>query len=261
MIREKDIKAALIDWLFDKGQTEDAVIINEMVVANWSRRADIAIANGRLYAFEIKSSFDNLKRLPGQVDLFSSYFDKVTVVAASKFVPKILETYPTEIGVLEVIDQSGSAKIRQARAGRLNETRDPLVLSDFLTKAELSKLLRSEGIAAPPNSTRRALVELIYRLPSSSIKKYVLSKIKEKYSETSTSFSIARKTAGTLDSIHLLSRKEIAIRAAQKLADQHTGTSFVPNPNARSLNLGGLSLATEEIADLPSAVICRRKRS
>lgn len=84
VIKEKAIKAALIDWLYAKGMVCDAVVINEMVVANWARRADIAVANGRLYGFEIKSAFDSLKRLPGQIESFRRHFDKVTVVAASK---------------------------------------------------------------------------------------------------------------------------------------------------------------------------------
>ncbi|HBO1307400.1 sce7726 family protein [Pseudomonas aeruginosa] len=261
MIREKDIKAALIDWLYNKGQIQDAVIINEMVVANWSRRADIAVANGKLYAYEIKSSADTLKRLPGQVDLFSSHFDKVTVVAAAKFIPKILESYPSHIGVLEVTDEGGAAKIKQIRAGRLNETRNTAILADFLTKTDIHSLLKSEGISVPSTAARSTLVQQISSLPSRSVKKYVLTRLKEKYKDTFEAFSLARSTSNTFDSISLLSKKENAIRATRQRIEGYVESSFSPNPNAKPLSLGGLNLTLEDIAGLPLSVICRKKRA
>lgn len=260
MIREKDIKAALIDWLYDRGQLDDAVIVNEMAVANWSRRADIAVANGRLYAYEIKSSADTLKRLPGQVDLFACYFDKVTVVAATKFVSKILESYPSEVGVLEVIDDAGVARIRQVRSGRLSETRDAAILSGFLTKVDLLQLLKSEGVEIAADLSRRALVKEVSNLPIRPVKRYVLSRIKEKYRDTFEAFSLARSTSGTLESISMLSRRGAAVRAAFEQTKRYSQTSFSPNPNAKPLKLTGFEFLNEDLSGLPSTVISRRKK-
>lgn len=75
-LREQEVKIALINWLYINGHLNDATIINEMVVANWARRADLAVANGNLHAFEIKSDFDSLKRLEGQLSTFSSRFEQ-----------------------------------------------------------------------------------------------------------------------------------------------------------------------------------------
>jgi len=85
VLNEGDIKAAVIDRLFASAALSDAVLINEMVIANWSRRADLVVANGKLHAFEIKSDFDSLRRLQGQVETYLSRFDKVTVVCTPKF--------------------------------------------------------------------------------------------------------------------------------------------------------------------------------
>lgn len=260
MIREKDIKAALIDWLYEKGHVEDAVIINEMVVANWSRRADIAVANGRLSVYEIKSDADTLKRLPGQVDLFSSHFDKVTLVVASKFVSTVLDGYPPEIGVLEVMCDGGAIRLRQARAGRIVETKNSSVLSSFLTKLDLCKLLRKEGVNASPGMSRCELVELVSNLHARVVKNYVLSFLKDKYKPTFDAFSSARLSLGSYESISLLRRSESPVRSAFESDKFYSVADFCSNPNARPLSLGELDLPLEHLQDLPATVICRKTR-
>ncbi|MBX9303413.1 sce7726 family protein, partial [Serratia marcescens] len=103
LLREQDVKIAFIGWLYKKGLLDDATIINEMVVANWSRRADLAVANGHLQAFEIKSDFDSLKRLDGQLEIFTSRFEKVTVVCAPKFTYEVKKKVTPEVGVIEYL--------------------------------------------------------------------------------------------------------------------------------------------------------------
>lgn len=261
MVREKEIKAALIDWVYAKGLVDDAVIISELVVANWSRRADLAIANGKLYAYEIKSSADTLKRLPGQVDVFSSYFDKVTVVAAAKFIPKILESYPAEVGVLEVIEKDGLVRLRQARAGRLSENRDASALAAFLTKADISKLLRSEGFQVTSEMSRSALSLELSRLPVRTVKGYVLSMLKEKYKQGFDAFASARGVSGTYESMAFLSRSDSALRANLEEERNYSSSSLRVNPNARPLRLGVLELPNGQLQDLPATVICRSRKS
>lgn len=260
MIREKDIKAALIDWLYEKGHVDDAVIINEMVVANWSRRADIAVANGRLYAYEIKSDADTLKRLPGQVELFSSHFDKLTLVVASKFVSSVLESYPPEVGVLEVVSERGIIRLRQARAGRIVENKNSAILSSFLTKSDLCRLLRREGIKVSLDSPRSELVRQVCGLSCRVVKEYVLSFLKSKYKTTFDAFSCARLSLGTYESISLLSKRESMVRSVLDEVNTYSSSSFQPNPNARPLSLGELDLPIEHLRDLPATVICRHSK-
>ncbi|WEL58020.1 sce7726 family protein [Pseudomonas kermanshahensis] len=208
MIKEKAIKAALIDWLYSKGHVDDAVLINEMVVANWARRADLALANGRLHGFEIKSAFDSLKRLPGQIESFQKHFDKVTVVAASKFIPEILKCYPEEVGVLEVCLRAGRVMFRQARSGRISEVRDRQIIASLITKAELEKLLRQEGVYFQSGTSRKELLPFVDYLPVKRLKLFALACIKQRYQETFNAFDNARRITGSLGSLSLLSRAE-----------------------------------------------------
>lgn len=262
MIREKAIKAALVDWLFEKGMFNDAILMSEMVIANWSRRADLAIANGRLCAFEIKSDGDSLKRLPGQVDSFSAHFDKVTVVAVSKFVPSILKDYPTHVGVLEIYTSGGSIKFRQARAGRLVENRDFFRLSTFLTKSEIVKLLRRNGYKLSLEASRRQLIESVSKLPLKQVKAFVLECVKARYSETSHAFFESRAIQGSLDSLRLLSKSENQLRAFSEACEypQKAKGIYIENPNMRPLELSSLGLG--ELPDyMPSRVIVRKPKT
>lgn len=183
-LRESEIKAALIDRLVDRGMLQNAVLINEMVVANWSRRVDLAIANGNLHAYEIKSDLDSLKRLDGQLVAYLARFDKTTVVCAPRFTSEVLRRTPAFVEVLEVglVDKEISFKV--VRRGVLRPIQDKEILAAFLLKSELAALLKNQAAAQP----RNLLIESVRSLPVTVLRRYVLECLKRRYKETSASF-------------------------------------------------------------------------
>ncbi|AKF46323.1 sce7726 family protein [Pseudomonas fragariae (ex Marin et al. 2024)] len=260
MFSEKEIKALLIDWLFDKGMINDAVIINEMVVANWSRRADIAVANGRLYGFEIKSHFDTLKRLPGQVESFQAHFDKVVVVAATKFIASIQRDYPSEIGILEVYEVSGRAKIRQVRPGRICEVKDVSKLTSLITKSELEKFLKQSGIPVRAGMLRSELVSACGTRVSKPLRSYVLDCIKQRYNGSFRNFLSERRACTTEACLELLS-KSATIRV--NLERQFAMYSEGHHPARRAEKKIDFSILGDGIEalglEMPQSVLIRRK--
>lgn len=193
LLRESDIKAALIDRIEGKGLLQDAALINEMVVANWSRRVDLAVANGNLHAYEIKSDLDSLKRLDGQLDSYLARFDKVTVVCATKFTAEVLKRTPPSVEVLEVFYHGEQVEFRVARRGQLKPVKDKGILLSFLLKAELVDLLKQNFIAIDASSTRRALEIAADSLPLNTIRGYVLECLKSRYWATSEAFIQSRR--------------------------------------------------------------------
>ncbi|MFJ3114905.1 sce7726 family protein [Pseudomonas protegens] len=262
VIREKEIKAALIDWLYARGMVRDAVVINEMVVANWARRADLALANGRLYGFEIKSEFDSLKRLPGQIESFRRHFDKVTVVAASKFVPEIVRSYPVEVGVLEVYLKSGRVTLRQVRAGRIEEVKEQQVIASLITRAEIERLLRLESIKFEAGSSRKALLQYIDLISVKKLKTFALECIKERYRDTFEAFNVARGRDGSFGSLPLLSKAE-SHRAALQCVENLPRSYFkeAVGENVRPVDISFLEKEFGALLDgVPQTVLVRRKR-
>lgn len=261
MIKEKLIKAALIDWLYAKGLVGNAVIINEMVVSNWARRADIAVANGRLYGFEIKSEFDSLKRLPGQIESFQKHFDKVTVVAASKFIPDIVKSYPSEVGVLEVFTKGAGFELRQIRPGRISEVRDNSSIASLMTKVEIERLLRSENVSFKSGLSRKELVSNLSVVPTRRLKVYALEALKKRYRETFLAFNSARLQKGSLESLNLLSKSD-SLRVKIALAAD-LPVSFFKKADSESERIIDFSGISEEFGaipdDMPQTVLLRKK--
>lgn len=260
-VKEKDIKAALVDWLYARGMVENAVIINEMVVANWSRRADIAVANGRLYGFEIKSEADSLRRLSGQIDTFSQYFDKVTIVAASKFIREIVNSYPDSIGVLEVYRDAAGLKIRQVRSGRINEIKDHSVIAGHLTKNEIETYLRVREVSSFVTRNRSELEKFFAKTPLKSAKQYLLDSLKKRYRDTFESFERARQLKGTYDSLTMLSKAELMRKSVfEKAADFEAEIKCCKPRRVKEVNLDVFAeLDGFDLSSIPRTVLPKRR--
>lgn len=188
LLREQDIKIALIDWLFKKGLLDNATIINEMVVANWSRRADLAVANGHLQAFEIKSDFDTLKRLDGQLETFTSRFEKVTVVCAPKFTYEVTKKVTPDVGVIEYTNTNKGISFKTIQRGRISLIGNKKIYINFLLKKELQLLLIENGKRFLSESGREVLEHISEQVPLSKIRGFVLNAIKVRYKKTSDSY-------------------------------------------------------------------------
>ncbi|AEX53751.1 phage protein [Rahnella aquatilis CIP 78.65 = ATCC 33071] len=188
LLREQDIKVALINWLYNKGLLENATLINEMVVANWSRRVDLAIANGHLQAFEIKSDFDTLKRLDGQLATFTSRFEKVTVVCSSRFTYEVTKKVQPDVGIIEFSNTIRGVKFKVVQRGRLSNINNKRVFLGFLLKKELAKILLENEIYTQNGSSRSYLENLAENISLAKIRDFTLRAIKTRYQETSDSY-------------------------------------------------------------------------
>lgn len=262
MLNERDIKTALIDRLFEKGMLEDAVLINEMVVANWDRRADIAVANGRLYAFEIKSDLDTLDRLEGQVAAYLGRFDKVTVVTTPKFLTVVSSQMPNEVEIWEASGESGAVKLRIVRRGRTQEITSRRMLCGFLLKAELVSLLRGNGLTIGADARRESLISLAQELPVITLRKYVLSCLKARYQKTFEKFVEGKGTKTKLSDLDNLSKSKLILRERDRSSDVSVEDRVEKARSYRILNLDALTQRYGPIPDdMPGTVLLRSVRS
>lgn len=197
-IAEARLKAAVIDRLMSSSHVnDDAVLISEMTVANWSRRADLVLANGSLWAFEIKSEADSLSRLPGQLQTFRSHFEKLTLVVASRFENKVLNSLPEGAG-LWVAESDGKLveRIRPKLVALSAEASISLMTAD-----ELRRLVGSRVLEAAANLRRPALVELASSLEVTDLAVAARKAVKARYLKRYKEFVAAKEAAGTLAAI------------------------------------------------------------
>ncbi|PKF33375.1 sce7726 family protein [Acinetobacter proteolyticus] len=168
-MNEKQIRSYLISHLSQKHDLTDTVFISELFVNNFTCRADLVMANGQLSVFEIKSKFDNLERLPTQIENYTTSFENVIVVCAKKHLSKVLKECDLSIGVW-LIDDNGKIIIKR------RSNKQKLGMTSWLTHLpvdELKKILRTR--AAPLSGNREVLLERIKaEFSKSEIREFVL---------------------------------------------------------------------------------------
>lgn len=178
---EADIKNLIINHMVANGILEnDDTLINEFTIADYARRVDLAlIKSNKLYAYEVKSASDTLIRLEGQVNTYLDYFDKVTVIAASKHIDKILEITPLQVAVWELDEE----KVKIVRRGKTNFIGDKLKFLDLMTVSDLIRIVRAENLSLK-NFRRRVLEQNLIYLPIVKLRKYAIASLQEKYKST-----------------------------------------------------------------------------
>ena len=67
---------------------EATAVVDELSVCSGIARVDLAVLNGALHGFEIKSERDTLARLHSQSQFFSEVVDYMTLVVVDRFVPE-----------------------------------------------------------------------------------------------------------------------------------------------------------------------------
>ena len=146
---DADIRPVLRSRLIDKHAGDpETVFIEELGLCRGKVRIDLAAVNGILHGYEIKSDRDSLRRLEGQIEVYSQVLDRVTLVVGERHLPKILKLVPPWWEILRIDSNSPNPRIRSVRRGRKNPGRDPRSLVELLWLDEAMSLLEKK------NSTR-----------------------------------------------------------------------------------------------------------
>jgi hypothetical protein len=158
-LADSDIRPALRSRLLAQYAREaDSVILEELGLCRGQVRVDLAVVNGLLHGYEIKSDRDSLRRLVGQVDLYSRVLDRATLVVGERHLPEALEIVPIWWGILRMEPMYRSPRFKTVRRGRRNRGRDPRSLVELLwlddAVAMLERRHAARGIKGKP---RRAV--------------------------------------------------------------------------------------------------------
>lgn len=147
-MRDSDVRAAVRSRLSAiHAEDPNTSIVEEMGVWSGTVRIDIAVINGELAGYELKSDQDTLQRLPYQANLYSRVFDRVTLVVGSKHTAKAQDVIPDWWGILEATNKTGSVNLKQRRRGRTNPNIEPYLVAQLLWKQEAIAALETFGVA------------------------------------------------------------------------------------------------------------------
>lgn len=158
-MRDYEIRLALKGRLNEAHADEpETRIIEELGLRQGSFRADLAVVNGSLHGYEIKSDRDNLDRLPRQGGAYADCFDEATLVVGPRLVKAATAAIPEWWGVLLARPAEGGVALDVAREPARNPGVRPEAVVELLWRDEALAALRGLGAAAGLSQRpRRAL--------------------------------------------------------------------------------------------------------
>ena len=174
-MHDADVRAAIRAALHKNFANDSSTrIVEEMGIWSGSVRIDVAVINGELHGYELKSALDTLQRLPLQAELYSQVFDRVTLVAAERHYERAIEIVPDWWGIITAAPKrKDGVKLRKLRQPKRNPNLNPLQLSRLLWRSELLEVLERQMI---DRGVRSATVETMATRLSESLSLRELSR-------------------------------------------------------------------------------------
>lgn len=141
----------------------DTLIIDELGLAHARSRIDVAVINGCIHGYEIKSAKDNLDRLTAQMAVYRRTLQKLSLVVAPKHLPGTLSHAPEWCGVIAAEQgPKGGISFHALRRAEPNPDIDPVMMAHLLWRDEVVDLLDRSGYAAKDlRRPRRQLYEML----------------------------------------------------------------------------------------------------
>ncbi len=165
---DKSIRFALIDKLnIDFQDHPGTAIISEFSLPNSTARVDVAVINGIIHGYELKSDVDNLLRLNRQRDAYNLVFDKITIVVGKTHLVDVLELIPEWWGITiaKNIDDQLNPLLISIRDAETNPYQEIRFVVDLLWKNEALSLLEFvSGSSSNVNLSKKTICDKLVEL-------------------------------------------------------------------------------------------------
>lgn len=164
---DASIRTPLLSWL--RQQHPDhltAKMLEEFKMPRPSARIDVALVNGEMAGFEIKSDRDTLNRLTVQIPAFSKFFDRVSLVTTPRHLKDAKSKIPPWWGIVVFGDDG---RFRVVRTSRRNKNVDVRALLFALSKKELIQVARMADAILATTLKKETMVEVLTSTIASSV--------------------------------------------------------------------------------------------
>jgi len=145
----------------------DTLVIDELGLNHGKCRADIAVVNGHLVGYEIKSDNDSLRRLELQVESYNKVFDKAFIVVGDRHIIGIKDRIPEWWGVIASSrGPRGAINFSMIRKAQMNRSVDLISIARLLWRDEAVEILEqrklpSRVLRQPRAALYKHLAELL----------------------------------------------------------------------------------------------------
>lgn len=190
-MRDRCIRVAFHEKVLKKAQDcQDTIVVDELGLMNGAIRADIAVLNGKMIGYEIKTDNDTLARLNAQMIAYNEVFDKVWIITGNRHLDKIIETVPEWWGIYLIFEmKNGSYGFKAFRRAKKNKGKNCYSIARLLWKDEVRNILADNEPVLKTNITRHEL----YNILSTHYSANKLSKIALKYLKSREGWRTSQK--------------------------------------------------------------------
>jgi hypothetical protein len=126
----------------------DTLVVEELGLSHAKVRIDVAVINGYIHGYEIKSAVDSLRRLQLQLELYAKCLSRLSLVCAPCHIEKVVSIAPPWCGLVEATKAPcGTILFATLRRGCASPDLDPVQLAHLLWKHEAALLF--SAVSAP----------------------------------------------------------------------------------------------------------------
>ncbi len=142
VLRDPEIRTALLKELRRRRVLRGTTVaVQELGLRRSDAIVDVAVVNGSLNGFEIKSDADTLRRLGRQAEVYGEILDRVTLVVGQQHLAAARKLIPSWWGLMAVRKRNAEAFLTTVRVGRGNPARRARALAELLWLGEARQLL------------------------------------------------------------------------------------------------------------------------
>ena len=159
-LRDRDVRAVLLAELSQRYADDGSLIIEELGLRQGETRVDVAVVNGEISGYEIKSAADTLARFPHQQALYSEVLDRAWLVTTSERIEQLKSTLPEWWGLIATSERENvdGVQLDTVREATRNTDQNPLAIVQLLWRDEALGLLAAIGAEKGIMSKPRAVL-------------------------------------------------------------------------------------------------------
>jgi hypothetical protein len=147
------LHAALVE--LHRDELDSTMFVDEFDLCGRAR-CDVAVLNGAVSGYELKSANDSLRRLPGQVATYSQVLDYATLVVAESHAEHAAKLLPDWWGYIIAVWQDDAVALHSRRRAMPNPSPDPQSIALLLWRDEALAELQARGLDRGRRSWPRA---------------------------------------------------------------------------------------------------------
>ncbi|WP_085090272.1 sce7726 family protein [Azospirillum oryzae] len=160
IVKDSEVRSALHRKVLAEHHEEpDTLVLDELGLEHGTCRVDVAVINGSIHGYEIKSDADTLERLPFQIEVYCRSLDKVTLVCGAAHREKAEAIIPDWWGLkLAIGGPRRAVHFEDIRRPKLNRSIDAEAVATLLWSHEALALLQAAGAAKGMKGKSRAVL-------------------------------------------------------------------------------------------------------